>query len=399
MNVVALDIGNTDIKFGLFLNGALAKFWRASDFAPVHQYKRPEHFSNALRAGLASIGNTFEGLVYSTVVPEMEYILKKTLQYCFTVRTPIVAIKPGISRLPLKVEGYPTSQLGIDRLVTACGAHLMYPNQHIILADFGTAATFDVITADSRFLGGVIAPGIETFSKVLPEKASQLPYVPFGPCNLAIGQSTLQCMQSGISFGYLGLVKEIIQRIESELQTNYGIVDPFEETPQVLRLATGGGAATFMEAFPEAGLFASTDPTMTIKGLYALYIESTHPKRRLLELAKLKVETETKQVELKKVVLEHPDLKSPEPRNTEKRFAVKPVPPAPVLVTPVPVVPISSKAIPIASSVAAVDPLAPPTDEILPEMLEMNRRLELSLSTELTDLDHEPLEEPENIPV
>jgi len=278
MNVVALDIGNSDIKFGLFRHGELVKFWRASDFIPVQrsgpQYKKPASFSQALRSGLSTIGSSFDGLVYSSVMPELEEILKQTLKYCFTLKRPPLAIKPGFTRLPLKVEGYSAGQLGTDRLVSACGAYLMYPNQHIILADFGTATTFDVITADGRFLGGVIAPGIEAFSSTLPQRASQLPYVPFGPCEKAIGQSTVECMQSGVSFGYLGMVKEILERMRLELTVQQGLYD-------VMCLATGGSAESFLNAFPANGLFAQVEPTMTIKGLYALYAEAHQPKRKV----------------------------------------------------------------------------------------------------------------------
>lgn len=272
MDVLALDIGNSDIKFGLFRNGELHKFWRASDYTQpsphkISHYKRPEAFSNAFRAGLAPVGSVFDGLVYSTVVPEVEPVLKKTIQYCFKVKNPLVAIRPGITPLPIRIDQYPLDQLGTDRAVSACGAYLMYPGKNLIIVDFGTATTFDVVTADGVFLGGAIAPGIDTFADALPDKASLLPRVPFGICDRPLGNNTVDCLLSGTSIGYRGMVKELLCQIQVDLSARYGILD-------VICLATGGGAEQFIAASPDEAIFSKIEPTLTIKGLYTLYLNT-----------------------------------------------------------------------------------------------------------------------------
>jgi type III pantothenate kinase len=115
MNLLAVDIGNTDIKFGIFRDGVLTQQWRASG-TRTH----PEKFSAMLRDSLAQTGADFGALVYTSVVPDIEFVFRKTIQYCFNLPdSRIFSVNPQTIRLPLDFSRYPLEQLGMDRLVNA----------------------------------------------------------------------------------------------------------------------------------------------------------------------------------------------------------------------------------------------------------------------------------------
>lgn len=261
MNVLAVDIGNTDIKFGYFRDGELLRYWRASG-TRTH----PEKFSALLRNSLAEIGINFDALVYCSVVPEVEYTFRKTIDFCFNLKYPILAVDPRQIRLPLDTDLYPPEQLGTDRLVNACGAHLLYPDQDIIVVDFGTATTFDVVTADGRFLGGVIAPGFQLFTNALPEKTARLPHVEPRPIGFTLGRNTVECMEAGISTGYRGVIKELFLNLHEEM----GLLGK-----PVLHIATGGLAQPFIDACliteKDRLMFDVVEPALTLKGLFAIH--------------------------------------------------------------------------------------------------------------------------------
>ena len=269
MTLLAVDIGNTDIKFGIFQDDRLTRFWRVSG-----SRSHPERFSALLRTTLAEQGINFDGLVYCTVVPEVEHVLVKTIQYCYQLKHPPLAVHAGQARLPVRVADYPLNQLGTDRLVNVCGAHLLYPDQPLIVIDFGTATTFDAVTAEGVFLGGAIAPGLKLFSEILPSRTSRLMEVPLVAPTRALGRNTQECMQSGIGLGYHGLVKEILEGIKAEFPPTYR---------PIMTLATGGLADTFyalrpQEPLPQEPLIQAFEPTLTLKGLWAIY----HYNRQLV---------------------------------------------------------------------------------------------------------------------
>ena len=201
MKLLAVDIGNTDIKFGLFINGDLKNYWRATG-----TNLPPEKFSTILRNTLAAKGTNFEALVYCNVVPGIESAFLKTLHFCYPLKYPVVRVDARKCKIPIQVNNYPLDQLGTDRLVNACGARLLYPDRNIVVADFGTATTFDVITAKGDYLGGAIAPGVRTFSECLSHNTASLAVVPFEKTPSVIGHNTADCLRAGITIGYRGLV-------------------------------------------------------------------------------------------------------------------------------------------------------------------------------------------------
>lgn len=259
MNLLAVDIGNTDIKFGIFRDGLLSEQWRASGTRA-----NPEKFSALLRSSLARTGAQFGAIAYTSVVPDIEYVFRKTIQYCFNLPDHrIFAVNPHQVKLPLDFSKYPLEQLGMDRLVNACSARLLYPDQALIVVDCGTATTFDLVSKDGCYLGGAIAPGLHTFSASLPEKTAKLPLVQLTgkkAHQIRMGLNTESCMEAGLGFGYKGLMKELLKESASTLETN-----------EFLTLATGGLAETVIELCGLQGRFQSVDSALTLKGLAQLY--------------------------------------------------------------------------------------------------------------------------------
>jgi type III pantothenate kinase len=259
MNLLAVDIGNTDIKFGVFQDGQLTRHWRASGTRTS-----PEKFSALLRDSLSRTGVTFDRVVYSSVVPIIELAFRKTIQYCFHLSpSQVFAIDPLKIRLPLDMSCYPPNQLGMDRLVNACSARLLYPDTSLVVVDFGTATTFDLVTADGVYLGGAIAPGLYTMAEGLPERTSRLPHISLeglAPEDLGMGTDTVSCMRAGIGIGYRGLMKELLREAVQAL-----------DTTEFLLVATGGLAETSLRLCGLEKHFMALDPMLTLKGLELLY--------------------------------------------------------------------------------------------------------------------------------
>jgi type III pantothenate kinase len=260
MNLLAVDIGNTDIKFGIFRDGILTQQWRASG-TRTH----PEKFSAMLRDSLARTGVDFGALVYTSVVPDIEFVFRKTIQYCFNLPDfRIFAVNPHTIQLPLDFSRYPLEQLGMDRLVNACSARLMYPDTALVVADLGTATTFDLVSRSGVYLGGAITPGLRTFMDSLTLKAPRLPEVSLVdkiPETLHMGTNTIDCIEAGLGLGYRGLMKELLAASAKALQPN----DEF------LTIATGGLAESVIRICGLQEDFQVIDPVLTLKGLYLLY--------------------------------------------------------------------------------------------------------------------------------
>jgi type III pantothenate kinase len=146
-------------------------------------------------------------------------------------------------------------EVGADRLVNAVAAHKYYQGA-LIVVDFGTATTFDVVDADGSYCGGIIAPGINLSLKALHMAAAQLPMVAIGRPRSVIGKSTVPAMRSGIFWGYVGLIEGLVARIRKEFGSPMTVV------------ATGGLAPLFKEA---TDAIEHLDPDLTLRGLLEIY--------------------------------------------------------------------------------------------------------------------------------
>lgn len=193
-------------------------------------------------------GVAFEASLIGSVVPAKAAILSAWLE----TRGPVHLLGPH-SPLGIGIDYPEPAQIGADRLANAVGV-LHRHGVPAIVIDFGTAVTFDVVTAEPAWCGGVIAPGLGAMSDYLSRRTALLPVVELTEPPSAIGKSTVHAMQSGAVYGYRGLVKEILAKLLAEL--------PAEPKPHII--ATGGDAALISNGIPE---IEAVDPDITLDGL------------------------------------------------------------------------------------------------------------------------------------
>jgi type III pantothenate kinase len=265
--LLTVDIGNTELKFGLFQQGRLLRHWRLERWR-----ERSEPLQGLLERALAQADMPFDALAYCSVVPELEGTFRSALD-CYRLRpAQILHVNPrsdssATLKLPVDFSRYAPGQLGADRLVNTCGAAILYPQEPLIVVSFGTATTFDFLMADGRYRGGAIAPGWRTFIGVLNEKTAQLPLISFEHKRfeeLELGLSTQACLETGLGLGYRGLILELLQASQRQLKAeNCKIV------------ATGGLLQEVRTVCGLETLLADAQPTLTLGGLAALYAAHT----------------------------------------------------------------------------------------------------------------------------
>jgi type III pantothenate kinase len=159
-------------------------------------------------------------------------------------------------QLGLSVKTLRPDAVGADRLVNAVAAHADFPNDHLIVIDFGTATTFDVVAANGDYEGGVIAPGVNLSLEALHQAAAKLPRIAIERPQSVIGNDTIPAMQSGVFWGYVSMIEGMVARIRAEYGHPMKVV------------ATGGLASLFRNT---VGLFEMTDPDLTIRGLGLIF--------------------------------------------------------------------------------------------------------------------------------
>ncbi|HIE12125.1 MAG TPA: type III pantothenate kinase [Desulfotomaculum sp.] len=249
--ILVLDIGNTNITAGVFLEHQLAAAWRlatrreqtADELGLVfRQFLREEGFDPGLVRGVAAC----------SVVPPLNQVVEEMCRRYF--RQQVFFIGPGTrTGVPIKYEN--PREVGADRVVNAAAGFTLYGGP-LIIVDFGTAITFDVISAKGEYLGGVIAPGVGISCEALFSRAARLPRVDLAPPPAVIGRNTVQSMQSGIVFGFAGLVDGIVRRVRAELKDEAQVV------------ATGGLAELIAR---ESKTIQRVDPFLTLTGLRLVY--------------------------------------------------------------------------------------------------------------------------------
>ncbi len=231
-----VDNSNTRTKFALGDHRSLLE-WRA--VVATAEIRR-----ESLDAALHGIG--FSGVVISSVVPARALVLADY----FRAVCPVHFLS-HTSPLGMIVDYPEPASIGADRLANAAGVLARHGAPSIVI-DFGTAATFDVVSARPAYLGGVIAPGLGVVSGYLPGKTALLPAIELEEPQSAIGKSTVHAMQAGAVFGYRGLVSEIVARLRLEIPGKVKIV------------ATGGDAAVIARGMPEID---AVDAEITLDGL------------------------------------------------------------------------------------------------------------------------------------
>jgi len=247
----AIDVGNTNIVLGMYREGQWAKTWRISTdqkrtvdeyYAIISSLVRDNHFTP----------QEVEGVVVTNVVPPIQGTIEAVAVRLFG-REPLV-VGAGV-RTGMKIRTDNPREVGSDRIVNAVAALHLYGAPAIIV-DFGTATTFDVLSPQGDYLGGAIAPGIVISAEALFLRASKLSRVELERPKHAIGKNTVDSMQSGLIFGYAGLVEGMVARLQRELGS------------PCKGIATGGLARVIAQ---ETAVFDAINDNLTLEGLRLIF--------------------------------------------------------------------------------------------------------------------------------
>ena len=249
--ILAIDIGNTNVVIGLYKSDDLVV-----DFRVATDKSKTEDEYGMLLLQLLKFHNIkveeIQGSIISSVVPPIVPVFNRVVKKYFGCTALLVG--PGI-KTGIEVKYENPKEIGADRIVNAVAAYEEYGGP-IIIVDFGTATTFCAVNSAGDYLGGSIAPGIGISSEALFTKAAKLPRIEIARPKSVIGKNTVVSMQSGIFFGYVGQVVEIVRRMKMEM----------ESCPKVI--ATGGLAELIST---ESKQIQIIDKYLTLKGLRILY--------------------------------------------------------------------------------------------------------------------------------
>ena len=211
--LLAIDIGNTTIQAGVFEAGELGPSWRLS----TEHERLADEYGILLTGLLHAVGRepeSVDGAVIGSVVPVLLPVFQSALRRFFRV-DPVVV--DSTVRTGLRIRYDRPNEVGADRIVDAVAARERHGPPPLIVVDFGTATVFDAINAEGDYLGGAIAPGVGIAAEALFSRASRLARVDLVRPSRAIGRTTEEAVQSGVLFGYVGLVEGIISRFKAEL--------------------------------------------------------------------------------------------------------------------------------------------------------------------------------------
>ncbi|MBX3083768.1 MAG: type III pantothenate kinase [Anaerolineae bacterium] len=251
--LLAIDVGNTNIHFGIWHDGAWRYSWRART---VHE-KMPDEYAVLIRNFLHDRDLSFDVIghvVITSVVPPLTSAFVELSHHYIEVEPLVVSarVKTGI-----KVDVDQPDQVGADRIVNAAAVHALYGGPAIVI-DFGTATTFDVVAANGDYIGGSIAPGIGISMDALVGRTAQLYKVKLEPPASPIGRNTAEAIQSGLFWGYVGLIEGLVKRLR----------DAMPPEPTVKIIATGGLAPLFRD---HTTVIDSIAPYLTLDGSRIIY--------------------------------------------------------------------------------------------------------------------------------
>lgn len=257
--LLVIDIGNTSIYFGVYTDKKLIESWRISTSAG----KTPDEYGTQILDFLALEKidrKKISGIAISCVVPSLLPVFEEISQRYFHIK-PLVVGQAGEIEMPILYDN--PKEVGADRISTGIAAFELYKGA-VIVVDFGTATTFDIISEKGEYIGGVIAPGIGISSQVLFEKGAQLPHVELAKPESVIGKNTRKSMQAGIVYGAIGQVREILSRIKTEIGGNPKIV------------ATGGYASLIA---PEIEMIDTVNQDLVLEGLRIIWERNTQSQK------------------------------------------------------------------------------------------------------------------------
>jgi type III pantothenate kinase len=251
--LLAIDSGNTNVVCAVYAGDELRGSWRAA----TNPNRTADEYAVWLVQLMALAGLSLKDIdatIIGSVVPEATFNLVRLCQRYFASE-PLIVGRPDCS-IGIGIDlDMPREEIGADRVANAVAAQDRY-RPPLIVIDFGTATTFDIIDRGGNYCGGVIAPGINLSLRALDMAAAQLPRIGIRRTPTVIGRSTVPAMQSGVFWGYVGLIEGLVQRISAERGEEMEVI------------ATGGLAPLIAEA---TGAINCVDPDLTLWGLRLIY--------------------------------------------------------------------------------------------------------------------------------
>jgi type III pantothenate kinase len=255
--LLVLDVGNTNVVLGIYQDDRLVSSWRLA----TARDRTADEYGILTRQLLdGSVPGTLDGAIIGSVVPPLNGPMAEMVRQYFGVEP--LFVEPGIKTgIAIHVDN--PQEVGADRIINCVAAFDAFGGPTIIV-DFGTATTFDLVTANAEYVGGVIAPGLTISAEALFARAARLPRVDIRRPPSVIGTNTVVNMQSGIYFGYLSLVDGLLARMKREIGDVKRVI------------ATGGLAVLFGEDSEHIDL---VDPELTLKGLKIIYDRNKSARR------------------------------------------------------------------------------------------------------------------------
>lgn len=247
--LLVIDVGNTEVTVGLFRGNQLVKNWRLTTGIK----RTSDEWATVLTSYLSQAGHSTQEIqasVAASVAPGVTEGVAVGVTSAIGVRPILV---DSTLSLPVELDVEEPLQVGADRIVNTLAASKLYERDTIVV-DFGTATTFDCITAGGRFIGGVIAPGLQAAAEELSQRAAKLPATELVPPSHVIGRRTEDCIRSGVLYGTADAVDGIVRRIKEEW--------PDGGSPYVV--ATGGLSEKIV---PLTSEIDTTEPHLTLLGL------------------------------------------------------------------------------------------------------------------------------------
>ncbi|MEK6645184.1 MAG: type III pantothenate kinase [Candidatus Firestonebacteria bacterium] len=248
--LLAIDIGNTNISFGLFEGDKLKADFRLQTNIKSDEYK----YEKLLMKELKILSNpVLDGVVIASVVPKLQLCFKNICKRMKAKKVLIVDEKV-FTEMPILCDN--PKKVGVDRLVNAFAAKEIYGYPAVIV-DFGTATTFDVVSRNGEYLGGAILPGINMSANALHRETAKLPFVRITKPAKFIGKNTIDAIKSGVYYGAIGAIKIIFEGISKELHSS------------ILTIGTGGLVNILVKE--DKKIFNYINPFLTLEGLRIIY--------------------------------------------------------------------------------------------------------------------------------
>ncbi|MDP3542408.1 MAG: type III pantothenate kinase [Elusimicrobiota bacterium] len=241
--MLAVDVGNTNLTVGVFAGDRIIRQWRIQ----TDLRRTSEWYARALKCPFRKLKGLPTSVVVGSVVPDMDAVLAEAITNSFAVKASFITPR---SPLGLKLSVKTPTQVGADRILNALALRDLFRGPSIAI-DFGTATTFDCVDAGGAYIGGAILLGPNSAARALHEFTAKLPLIRVRKPRSVVGKDTVACLEAGLYYGYLGMIREVLARTKQEMGGKAKVA------------ATGGLAPLFLKDLPGV----RHEPDLTLNGL------------------------------------------------------------------------------------------------------------------------------------